>query len=135
MKTLSNSKSVFIEVKRDEAMDCIVANWIGIIGLEEVMEGAMAVINEVKEAGYTSIINDNRQVIGDWRIANEWLTNEWLPVAMAAKLEKFAHILSPYYYGKLSAEDLQAKIGDKLQMKIFQSEDEAIKWVKEDKKK
>lgn len=129
MKKLSNSKSVFIEIEREPLDECITTNWIGILSFQDVQEGALAVLEELKETGYKILINDNRQVIGDWRVANDWLINEWLPLALECKLEKFAHILSPYYYGKLSAEDLQSRIAGQLEMKIFQNEEEAREWV------
>lgn len=131
MKKLSNYKSVFIELKRDSSTNCLIANWIGMLGFEEVKTGALAVIEEIKDSGYQSLINDNRQVIGDWRVANDWIMNDWLPLALENNLQKFAHILSPYYYGKLSAEDLQSRIGGQLEMKIFQNEEEAKKWIRE----
>lgn len=129
MIKLSNPKSIFIELNRDSSMQCIVATWKGLLSFDDVKMGALAVLDELKVTGYQMLMNDNREVLGDWRMANEWIMNEWLPVALTHDLRKFAHILSPYYYGKLSIEDLKSKIGNQLEIGIFMTEEDARHWL------
>lgn len=126
---IRNEKSVFIELKRDPSSKCIEASWMGMLATEDITKGGLAVIEELKSTGFRRIFNDNRQVIGDWREANDWLSKVWLPMALEQKLERFAHVLSPYYYGKLSAEELQKSVNGRFEMMLFKCEKEAKSWL------
>lgn len=126
---LENTKSVYIELERDIENACIRAQWMGILEFQDIKNGSLAIIEELKQTAFNKLLHDNRMVIGDWRTSNDWLSNEWLSLALQFNLKKIAHILSPYYYGKLSAEELQSRIHDKIQIMLFETEEEAKKWL------
>ncbi|MFN8438641.1 MAG: hypothetical protein U0V72_13550 [Cytophagales bacterium] len=118
-----------IEYKKD--LNYVYANWIGFVTVENVMEGATKVLEFFKTTNCPNFINDNRQLTGPWRNANEWIETVWTPKALELGLKRFAFVVSPNIFGELSAKDLGVRL-DALgfEMKSFKDFDEAESWLK-----
>lgn len=118
-----------IEYKKD--LNYVYANWIGFVTVENVMEGATKVLEFFKTTQCPNFINDNRQLTGPWRNANEWIETVWTPKALELGLKRFAFVVSPNIFGELSAKDLGVRL-DALgfEMKSFKDFDEAESWLK-----
>ena len=126
---------VFFEIEYLEDKNSLYSNWIGsYLSVEQVQQGCLLVLEAIKEHQSSLLLNDNRQLEGVWDDANEWIANEWMPQAIQAGLMKFAHILPQDLFAQLSAEfmeDNAKKIEDIFQLKMFNNQEEAEKWLLE----
>lgn len=135
-KQLQNEKQeVYIEVEYLETEKILYSNWIGsYLSLEQVKQGCLLVLEEIKEHKCLLLLNDNRQLEGTWDEANEWIANEWMPQAIQAGLMKFAHILPEDLFAQLSAEfmeDNAKKVEGVFQLRMFNNQEDAEKWLLE----
>ncbi len=135
-QTLKNAQDeVFFTITYRKDQDLFYANWIGAdLSLAQVQEGALLFLSLIKEKEQSKLLNDNRQLIGVWDEANDWLANEWMPQVIQAGLSKFAHIYSKDFYANLSAEFLEdnaKKIGG-FEIKLFDDEQKAVDWLMAD---
>lgn len=128
---LSNATGrVFYTVEYDAANRWIYSNWIGYVSVENVMEGCNLGIDALKQTGCPNLLNDNRQLTGPWKEANDWIAQDWTPRALQAGLKNFAHITSPSVFGELSAVDLETRLDDiNFMLKVFKDADNASAWL------
>jgi len=104
--------------------------WMGSISDEIVQKGAMLSLDLIRKYNSHFILNDNRQLSGNWSGSNDWIENEYMPSAVAVGLKYIAHVFSPKFITKFSAVDL----GTRDLPVIFQNFvdfDEAQKWLRE----
>ncbi|MBC8986960.1 PAS domain-containing protein [Pedobacter sp. N36a] len=66
------------------------AKWTGFHNGESVQHGAMVMMAMLKANGCTKILNDNREVLGTWSDALEWVGKTWFPIVEKAGLRHFA---------------------------------------------
>jgi hypothetical protein len=130
--TVRNQQKIFLEISRDDINNWVYAQWIGQVSTEDVKEGSLKILDELKQSKYRCLLNNNKDLVGHWDGANEWIANEWIPKALKAKLEKFAHVLSDYSFGQASAETLHLNVGDRFEMRLFKNIDEAKEWLLKD---
>ena len=83
--------------------------WIGEISDDLVREGANLTLDLISETGSKCVVNDNRQLTGNWSESNDWLENEYLPNAAKVGMEFIAHVFSPKFITKFSAVDLSTR--------------------------
>lgn len=126
---------VFFEVEYLEDKKFLYTNWIGsYLSVEQVQQGSLLALEVIKEHQSPLLLNDNRQLEGAWDDSNEWLASEWMPQAIQAGLMKFAHILPKDLFAQLSAEfmeDNAKKIEGIFQLKMFNNQEDAEKWLLE----
>jgi len=123
---------VFFTLEYKEKENLIYANWIGFVNVDNVIEGATKVLEAFESTGCPSFINDNRELTGPWKNANDWIENTWTPRALQAGLKNFAFVVSPNIFGELSAKDLGLRLDNiGFEMKTFKDYDVAVAWIKE----
>lgn len=129
------SQNIFCQVEYWNDKTITYANWIGNgLVVEQIKEGAMLMLEYLRESKTTFVLNDTRHVIGSWDEANDWIANEWMPKAVEMGLRKFAHVVSDDLFAQLSAEfmeDNSKKIDGGFQMRLFDNLKEAEKWLSE----
>jgi hypothetical protein len=131
-KELKNSfGKVYLTIHYNDARRWIYNEWQGLLSLENVKEGATEVLKLLQEKECSLLLNDNRQIIGSWSHSNDWIANEWIPAAIDVGLKRFAHIVSPGIFGAASAVEMQHRVGDKFEMRLFQDIDAAESWLEE----
>lgn len=130
-RTVSNRHGKFIKLSVDEEHGWVSARWQGQLSSEDVKNGGLAALKLLEKSGCKRFLNDNRDVLGHWSDANDWIAEVWIPRAMELGLRKFAHILSHYRFGQTSAEQMQLNVGDAFQMHLFKDEDLARAWLLE----
>ncbi|WP_242927643.1 STAS/SEC14 domain-containing protein [Pontibacter vulgaris] len=129
-KEISNAfGKIFLTIEYIEKNNLTHNNWLGYQTLDGIMLGADQCIDVISFYKCPYLLNDNRLVVGPWDHALEWIANNWTPRAIKAGLTHFAHVVSPESFAALSAEAMNAKIGDSFQMQIFGDFDEAKKWL------
>lgn len=127
---LSNALGrVFLTIAYDAENHWVHNNWLGYQTLETVMQGANVCIDILEKYKCPYLLNDNRLVAGPWHQAAEWIAQDWTPRAIATGLIYFAHVVSPEYLARLSAENLNNKISGSFNMQIFVDYEDAKNWL------
>ena len=130
--TLTNSfDKVFLTIEFDAANRWIYNNWTGVLPTERVIEGCQATIDFLRENRCAHMLNDNREVIGSWNSANDWIATNWVPQVLALGLKRFAHIVSPGIFGQASAEEMVTRVGTQLEIRLFKDFELAQAWLRE----
>jgi hypothetical protein len=83
----------------------------------------------LRERPCQGILNSNKELIGPWEEAVNWLSFKWVPQAKLLGVKHFAHVLSPGIYGQRSYNALYPRIKDKLEVHSFCDEETAIAWL------
>ncbi len=132
-KELKNAQGkIFYTVEYDPDHRWVYANWIGFVTVENVKAGCEAGLQMMKEARCTNLLNDNRELTGPWRDANDWIEQDWMPRALQAGFKNFAHITSPNVFAEYSVKDLETRVeAVDFTLKVFKGAEEARKWLAE----
>jgi len=122
---------VYLTIEYDAVNQWVYNNWIGYQTYIGIIAGADACLHPLREYACPYLLNDNRQVIGPWDHAVQWIVEDWAPRAVKEGLTHFAHVVSPESLAALSAEAMHIGIGGRLQMRMFGDYAEAQTWLRE----
>ncbi|MBD2721853.1 MULTISPECIES: hypothetical protein [Hymenobacter] len=122
--------SVYLTVERNRAENWIHARWYGRQTLGSVMDGGLTYVDMLRQEPCPKLLNDHRDLVGDFSAANDWIEQVWTPLIVSAGLRYFAQVLSPDIFGQLAIEDLQVRIGDLLHIHLFDSLENAQHWLR-----
>ncbi|WBA42943.1 STAS/SEC14 domain-containing protein [Hymenobacter canadensis] len=125
---------VYLTINYDAANHWVYNNWIGYQTYTGVIAGADACLFPIQENNCRYLLNDNRQVVGPWDHAVEWIATNWAPRATTVGLTHFAHIVSAESLAASSAQSMFLGIGGRLHMRMFSSMEEAQNWLREAQK-
>ena len=120
---------VYLTIAYDAAGPWVYNNWVGYQTFAGIIVGADECLHPLREHGCAYLLNDNRQVIGPWDHAVEWIVTDWAPRATAQGLTHFANVVSPESLAALSAQAMQVGLSDRLQMRMFGTIEEAKAWL------
>lgn len=121
---------VFFEVRRMPDNSFLYVNWIGIQSLETMMMGSRQLLAMLQEKSCQGLLNSNRELIGPWEVAVNWLVNKWAPQAKALGIRHYAHVLSPGIYGQRSFESLYPSLKVYFHTISFNDESTAEEWLR-----
>ncbi|WP_375562591.1 hypothetical protein ACE193_08605 [Bernardetia sp. OM2101] len=128
-------QNVFFQIEHLSDKNIIQTTWIADgITVNQIQDGAMIMLEQLKKNNTSLILNDNRKITGAWDDANEWIANEWMPKAIEIGVRKFAHIISDDLFDQLSAEfmeDNSKKLEGDFQMRLFSNKEKAEAWLAE----
>jgi hypothetical protein len=128
-KELKNALGrVFLTVEYNEKANWVYNNWIGYQSFDSIVSGANACAEVLQQHSCSFLLNDNRQIIGPWNHAVEWIATDWTPRAIAAGLRYFAHVVDSDSLAKLSSEEMK-QTTDGFEMQIFGDIDQATSWL------
>ena len=127
----SQSGSTFLYLEYDSVNHWLYTNWIGYQSVDNVKEGFKEIINLRDKYNFVKILNDNRALIGPWDKANQWLEQEIVPIDNPAQVKYMAHVISPGIFGQLSVQDLQTRLQNKVDIKLFEDIKKAEEWLRE----
>jgi hypothetical protein len=122
---------VYLTIEYDETNKWVYNNWIGYQTYIGIITAADTCLHPLRENRCAYLLNDNRQVIGPWDHAVEWIATDWAPRAIEQGLTHFAHIVSPESLAAVSAEAMHTRIGGRLEMRMFSEISEAEAWLHE----
>lgn len=128
--TLTNSfDKVFLTIEFDAANRWVYNNWVGVLPTDKVIQGCQATIDFLRKNRCAHMLNDNRNIIGSWNSANDWIAANWMPQVLALGLKRFAHIVSPGIFGQASAEEMVTRVGNQLEIRLFKDLELAKAWL------
>lgn len=122
---------IYLTIEFDAVNNWVYNNWIGRQTYVGIIAGADACLHPLRNHACAYLLNDNRQVIGPWDHAVEWLITSWAPRAISQGLTHFAHIISSEALAALSAEAMHIGINGQLQMRMFDDSDAAQEWLRQ----
>ncbi|WP_426492153.1 STAS/SEC14 domain-containing protein [Hymenobacter sp. 102] len=120
---------VYLTIEYDPANHWVYNNWMGYQTYTGIIAGADACLPTLEENACAYLLNDNRQVIGPWDHAVEWIVTNWAPRAIKSGLTHFAHIVSPESLAAQSATSMLLGFEGQLQMHMFDNLPEAQNWL------
>jgi hypothetical protein len=122
---------VYLRISYDPANHWVHNEWIGYQTYVGIVSGADACLLPLAEHKCAYLLNDNRQVVGPWDHAVEWIVTNWAPRAIAGGLTHFANVVSPESLAANSAQSMALGLDGQLQMRLFGNIDEAKQWLQE----
>lgn len=122
---------VFFEVRRMPDNSFISTNWIGLQSLETIMMGGKQTLAMLREKPCGGLLNINRELVGPWEVAVNWLVQRWVPQAKAHGLRYYAYVLGPGIYGRRSFNAFYELAKSELEIEVFTEETEAKAWLQE----
>lgn len=109
--------------------DYIEAVWKGHVSAEDIIAAGNAYLRLMQANPCPKLLNNKKDISGDWQEANDWLEFEWLPQAIKAGLQCLAHVYSSNVFSRLSAQDMFTRLSDHINMKNFNEIEKAEKWL------
>jgi hypothetical protein len=128
---LNGFGKIYLRITYDAANHWVRNEWIGYQTYVGIVAGADACLGPLVENHCAYLLNDNRQVIGPWDHAVEWIVTNWAPRAIATGLTHFANVVSPESLAAGSAQSMALGLEGQLQMHMFGDIDEAQQWLRE----
>ena len=122
---------IYLTIAYDAPNQWVYNNWIGYQTYIGIITGADACLYPLRDNHCSYLLNDNRQVIGPWNHAVDWLALDWAPRAMKQGLTHFAQVVSPDVLAANSAEAMQDRFGQQLQMRMFSAIEDAQTWLRQ----
>jgi hypothetical protein len=122
---------IYLRISYDAAARWVYNDWIGYQTYVGIVAGADACLLPLAENRCAYLLNDNRQVIGPWDHAVEWIVTNWAPRAIAIGLTHFANVVSPESLAASSAQSMALGLEGQLKMHLFSDIEEAQQWLRE----
>lgn len=122
--------SVYLTVERNTTNNWIHAHWHGRQTIGTVMDGGLWYLDMLRQQPCPKLLNDHRDLVGTFTEANDWIQQVWTPLIMAEGLRSIGQVVSPDIFGQLSIEDLQMRIGNQLDIYLFDKLDDAQAWLR-----
>ncbi len=130
IKNTNGFGKIYQTIEYDRSNEWIYSNWIGYQTYAGIVVGANACLHLMRDNNCTLLLNDNREVVGPWDHAVEWIVTNWAPRAIAQGLTHFANVVSPESMAALSAEAMHLGIDGQLQMRSFGEMEQAQVWLR-----
>ncbi|RPD46846.1 hypothetical protein DNI29_11840 [Hymenobacter sediminis] len=125
--------STYLTIEHNLRDNWVHAHWYGRQTLGTVMDGGLTHLEMLRQEPCAKLLNDHRDLVGAFTEANDWIQQVWTPLIIGAGLRYIGQVVSPDVFGQFSMEDLQQRIGDQLQIHMFEDLEEAEAWLRAQK--
>lgn len=105
------------------------AYWTGFNNKETVQNGAMVMLGMLRANECSKILNENREVLGTWSDASEWVGEIWFPMIEKGGLTHFAWINSNDVFCQLSAKKSADLYIGNVDIQFFREIQSAEDWI------
>ncbi|WP_210466349.1 hypothetical protein [Rufibacter roseolus] len=126
---LSSTGKIFLQIDLQPQGPWIYNNWIGYPTHDNVAKGAFKYLDWMQAKGCSAVLNDNRNLVGRWDGSMDWLEQNWIPYAVKSGLKYWAHLDNLSTFSAQSADQLQARIKGKFEVKLFEDRAAAEAWL------
>lgn len=109
--------------------DYLFARWTGIQTIDTITEAGLVFLEEMRLDPNPKLLNSHTELIGPWDFANDWITQRWTPQAIELGMRYMAQVLAPGIYGQMSFHQLHQRIGNSLEIRLFETEEKASEWL------
>lgn len=118
-----------ITITADTKNQWLYVDWKGFQDKESVKHGCLKMLDMLKAAGVSKVLNDNTNVLGTWSDAAEWVGKEWFPMMETAGLKYFAWIYSPSTFSQLSADKSVDVLEAGVTTRLFSNKTDGMAWL------
>lgn len=87
------------------------------------------VLSALQHYGFRKILGDDRSLPTIHAEDQRWITEDWMPRAVAAGLRKCAGVYARAYFGRLSTEQVRARAPAPLEIQMFDTPEQAHAWL------
>ncbi|KUG07704.1 hypothetical protein [Solirubrum puertoriconensis] len=122
--------SIFLTLQYNETEDWIHAHWYGRQTLSTVMNGGLTHLEMIRQQPCSKLLNDHRDLVGTFLEANDWIQQIWTPLIISAGLRSIGQVVAADVFGQYSNEDLQHRIGNQLDLFLFDNLAAAQAWLR-----
>jgi hypothetical protein len=123
--------NIYLALEYDAENGWVYSRWSGRLSYINVVAGAEATLLPLAENACAYLLNDNRQVEGDWNEPVDWLISDWAARAIAQGTTHVALVVSPEVMAARSAEMLCCGLSGRVQMRLFSNLPEAEAWLRQ----
>jgi hypothetical protein len=133
----SSSADVYLDepwlsIRWDRAHDCVHAEFKSFANSSELRAGTTEILEAIRDRKASALISDNRRLEGVTDLDQLWLRDSWVPLAVAAGIQRIAVVVARRGLGKLASEAIISKFGKTaFETRTFEALDDALKWVSE----
>ncbi|MES3017249.1 MAG: PAS domain-containing protein [Bacteroidota bacterium] len=107
-------------------------DWTGFQNFDTVQKGCLRALEMIRLHKCTSVLNDNRNVLGTWSEASDWAGEVFFPMMEKEGIKRLAWIFSPSVFSQLSAKKSIDVDVSNITTQFFTDIDEAINWLKQE---
>lgn len=120
---------VTIEIEPDK--DLLVITWLGFAGSQEYRETRTRAIELSQEHGVKRWLSNMKNMKAIRQAEQEWTIDEWLPMFLKLKLERWAILVSDDMFNQMAVSSMMSKIRPYLNYPVeyFHDLNSARKWV------
>lgn len=118
-----------ISITVDNANRWLYVDWKGFQDNQTVRQGGLKMLSVLQRTGFSKVLNDNRNVLGTWSDAAEWVGEDWFPMMEASGLKCFAWIYSHSTFSQLSADKSIDVLKGAVISRFFNEESKARQWL------
>lgn len=116
----------------DRAYQCVFAEWKEFSTSREFQGALTRVLEVVRERQAVNFVNDTRKLDLISDEDQRWIRSTWAPLAAASGLRRLAVVIAPHGLSRMAIETMfKGRLQTRLQSRIFESLDDAMKWVGE----
>lgn len=118
-----------ITITYDKNLKRLDVNWTGFQDFNSVQAGCKQLLLFVKRHHCGKILNDNRQVLGTWSEAAEWVGEYFFPILGQAGGQFIAWVFSQSAFSKLSAKKTLSVAPGIINVQFFTDMSAAENWI------
>jgi hypothetical protein len=120
----------WLSVRWDPEHHCVYAEFRTFANSTEFRAGTTKIIEAIRERHATRLISDNRKLEGVVYEDQLWLRDTWVPLAVAAGVQRIAVVVAHQGLGKIATEEIIGLFGEtEFMTRTFESVPDAQKWV------
>jgi hypothetical protein len=124
------SDEPWLSIRWDRQHSCVYAQFKGFCTSTEFRASTTKILDAIRERSASSLVSDNRGLEGVVDEDQLWLRDAWMPMAVAAGLERIAVVLAHHGLGKTASENIITRFGKtEFVMRTFASAADALEWV------
>lgn len=104
--------------------------WKGYANSAQFREGTRRMLEVLRETQASVVLGDIRDMVLISQEDQDWLTGNFLPVAIDAGFRAIALLRPQHYFNKVAVETIAYKVNrEKLRISFFETEYEALNWL------
>lgn len=124
-------KDSTVTISNNPSHKRIELDWTGFQNFDTVQKGCLRALEMITVHKCTSVLNDNRNVLGTWSEASDWAGEVFFPMMEKEGIKRLAWIFSPSVFSQLSAKKSIDVDVSNITTQFFTDDKEARKWLEE----
>jgi hypothetical protein len=114
----------------DSDVPCVIMTWKGYATSRAFREANERVLGVIAERKATKVLGDIEEFVLIGSDDQNWLTNDWIPRAMAAGLRTAALITPAFYFNRVAVESVGQRLDpEAFTLRFFESREAARAWL------